>query len=163
MRLSALATLTAATALLGAAPALAQTIDELTVTGQLAGPRAQSLSEAVSYADLDLTAPADRDRLRMRVNDTARRICTRLNQDSPSPANLGRSCQDVAVRDAMDQVHEAFADASSPAYVEAYGAPASAIAPADYDAGPIPDTPENRARFGGPRSRAGERTRPYGN
>lgn len=29
--------------------------------------------------------------------------------------------------------------------------------------GPVPDTPENRSRFGGPRSRAGKRTAPAGN
>jgi hypothetical protein len=29
--------------------------------------------------------------------------------------------------------------------------------------GPIPDTPENRARFGGPKSHAGRRTKPAGN
>ena len=162
MRLSALATLTAAAALLGAAPALAQTLDELTVTGQLAGPRAQSLSEAVSYSDLDLTRRADRNELRLRINDTARWICTRLNQDSPNPANLGKSCQDIAVRGAMSQVREAFADARSPAYADAYGTPVSATV-SDYADNPVPDTPENRARYGGPMSRAGQRTHPYGN
>jgi UrcA family protein len=126
MRRSALAILAASAALIGAAPAFAQPVDELTVTGQLRGDRAQSLSETVSYADLDLTRYADRQELLLRVNNTARRLCTRLNQDYPSAANLGRSCQDYAVRGAMGQVHQAFADAASPAYVDAYGAPVSA-------------------------------------
>jgi UrcA family protein len=135
MRRSALAILAASAALLGAAPAFAQPLDELTVTGQLRDDRAQSLSETVSYADLDLSRYADRQELLLRVNNTARRLCVRLNQDYPSAANLGRSCQDYAVRGAMGQVRQAFADAASPAYVDAYGAPVSATVP---DRGPYP-------------------------
>jgi UrcA family protein len=175
MRYPALATLTAAAALIGA-PALAQNLDELTVTGH--GPRAQSLSEAVSYADLDLTRRADRATLQRRVSDTAGRLCNELNQDPASRHNMGKSCKDVAMRDAMGQVRQAFADASSsPAYVDAFGTPTSATAPDvpyaqaegfeasayTVDNGPIPDTPENRARYGGPASRAGQRTPARGN
>jgi len=136
MRHTALATLTAAAALACGVPALAQTVEELTVTGHLNGARARSLSEAVSYADLDLSYGPDRERLLTRVNNAARRVCTRLNQESPNPANLGRSCQDYAVRDAMFQVRQAFADAGAPAYVDRYGAPVSAR---EYDPGPPPD------------------------
>ncbi|HEX2817508.1 MAG TPA: UrcA family protein [Phenylobacterium sp.] len=136
MRLSALATLTAAAALVCAAPAFAQTVDELTVTGHLNTSRLQSLTERVSFADLDLTRHADREALRLRVNDAARRVCTQLNQDSPNPANMGRSCQEVAVRGALDQVRYAFADARDQAYADTYGAPASATAP---DRDPEPD------------------------
>jgi UrcA family protein len=140
MRRTALAILAATAALVGAAPAFAQPVDELTVTGQLRGDRAHSLSDTVSYADLDLSRYADRQELLLRVNNTARRLCTRLNQDSPSPANLGKSCQDVAVRDAMSQVHQAFADAASPAYVDAYGAPVSAT---ERDPGVYPNPDDN--------------------
>jgi UrcA family protein len=138
MRLSALATLTAAAALTCAAPALAQyaagapaanpstAVEELTVTGHLNGSRLQSLSEGVSFADLDLTYAGDRERLRVRVNDAARRVCTRLNQDAPNPANMGKSCQEMAMRGALDQVRYAFADARDRAYADSYGAPASA-------------------------------------
>ena len=178
MRYLALATLTAAAALAGA-PAFAQTVDELTVTGH--GPRAQSLSETVSYADLDLTLRADRATLERRVSDTANRLCNALNQDPASHHNMGKSCKDIAIRDAMGQVRQAFADAgTSPAYVDAFGAPVSATVPdvpyasaAGYesnaytvstvDNGPIPDTPENRALYGGPMSRAGQRTSARGN
>jgi len=132
MRLSALATFTAAAALTCQAPAFAQTIEELTVTGHLPGSRVQSLSEVVSYADLDLTYSGDRDRLRVRVNNAARRVCTQLNQESPNPANMGHSCQELAVRGAMDQVRLAFADARDAAYADTYGAPVSATVP-DYD------------------------------
>ena len=183
MRYLALATLTAAAALCAAAPALAQNIDELTVTGH--GPRAQSLSEAVSYADLDLTLRADRAALQRRVSDTAGRLCDQLNQDPATHHNMGKSCKEVAIRGAMDQVRQAFADAgTSPAYVDAFGAPVSATVPdtpqdtpyasaAGYesnaytvstvDNGPIPDTPANRALYGGPVSRAGQHTSARGN
>ena len=175
MRYLALATLTAAAALC-AAPALAQTIDELTVTGH--GPRARSLSEAVSYADLDLTLRADRATLQRRVSDTAGRLCNELNQDPASHHNMGKSCKDIAIRDAMGQVRQAFADASSsPAYVDAFGTPTSATVPdvpyasadsstysvSTVENAPIPDTPANRARYGGPMSRAGQRTAARGN
>jgi hypothetical protein len=60
MRRTALAILAASATLIGAAPAFAQPLDELTVTGQLRDDRAQSLSETVSYADLDLSRYADR-------------------------------------------------------------------------------------------------------
>jgi len=63
----------------------------------------------------------------------ARRVCTQLNQDSPNRANMGRSCQETAVRGAMDQVRYAFADAREAYYADTHGAPASAIAPeTDY-------------------------------
>jgi UrcA family protein len=135
MRRFALVPFTAAIALTCAAPAVAQTVDEVIVTGQLSTSHLLSLSETVTYAALDLTRHADRDRLRQRVNVTARRLCTRLNQESPGPANMGRSCQEAAVRDAMGQVRQAFADAgANAAYVDTYGAPVSARAK-DYGPG----------------------------
>jgi len=159
--------LTAAAALAAAAPSFAQTVEELTVTGHSARARPQAISEVVSYADLDLNYGRDRDILRMRVNSTAGRICDRLNEPRPSPGNLGHSCQEVAVRGAMDQVRLAFADARvGTNYADAYGAPVSAtVADTAYvdGYGPIPDTPENRARYGGPMSRAGRATGPRGN
>jgi len=143
MRTVALATLAtlgaAAAALACATPAAAQTVEELTVTGRLDGAHARSLSQAVSYADLDLAYAGDRARLLRRVNTVARRLCTQLNQEGRNPANMGRTCQDYAVRDAMSQVRQAFADAGAPAYVDAYGAPVSARV---YDPGPPPIPPE---------------------
>ena len=158
--------LTAAAALAAATPSLAQTVEELTVTGHGARARPQAITEVVSYADLDLSYGRDRDVLRMRVNDTAGRICDRLNEPRPAPGNLGHSCQEVAVRDAMGQVREAYADArSAPRYAETYGEPTSAVVAQGgvYTNGPIPDTPENRARYGGPRSHAGRLTDARGN
>ncbi|MBS0362021.1 MAG: UrcA family protein [Proteobacteria bacterium] len=177
MRTLALATVASAAALM-AAPALAQpaqptydtSIEELTVTGHLPGYQLRSLSERVSFADLDLNYAGDRHRLEVRVNNAARRVCTQLNEASPSQHNMGKSCQENAVRDAMSQVREAYADASSnAAYVDRYGTPTSASEP-DYDDGPrvstngpIPDTAANRARYGAPLSSAGRRTSASGN
>ncbi len=167
MRTLAFATLAVAALMAPAAfgqpaqPAYDASIEALTVTGHLPGYQLRSLSERVSYADLDLNTAGDRHRLELRVNSAARRVCTQLNQESPGPANIGRSCQDVAVRNAMGQVRQAYADASSsPAYVDRFGAPTSATVPdaVTYDGGPIPDTAANRARYGGPTSRAGKHT-----
>jgi len=165
MRYLALAAFTAAA--LAGAPVLAQNLDELTVTGH--GSRAQSLSQAVSYADLDLTRHADRETLQRRISDTAGKLCNALNQEPASNHNIGKSCKDIAIRGARDQVRQAFADAStSLAYARTYGEPASAIVsdPSDPDfvaASPIPDTAQNRALYGGPTSRAGRRTSARGN
>lgn len=180
-----------------AAPALAQTVEELTVTGQWNGrgePPA-TLSRVVDVSDLDLRMAYDQQVARHRVEDTARDICDELGQDRPNHTNLGRSCQEAAVRGAMDQVRIAVADAyaNPPAYAvtgtgadTAYVAPVgptpepedtvsasatsadTAAAPASYTTstvtnGPVPDTPENRARYGAPMSHAGKQTPARGN
>jgi UrcA family protein len=165
MRLSATAVIASIAALAGAVPALAQTVDELTVTGRALRDSPESLSERVSYADLNLTLASDRRILAHRVSAAAGRVCDRLNEPRPSAGNLGHSCQDIAVRGAMGQVRLAFADArAAPAYAGANAAQASAIVPMRVaSSGPIPDTPQNRARYGGPASRAGKRTAARGN
>jgi hypothetical protein len=43
-----------------------------------------------------------------------------------------------------------------------YGEPAS-VTVRTITNGPVPDTPENRRRYGGPNSNAGKRTTPAGN
>jgi UrcA family protein len=182
MRYLVLATLAAAAATVAGAPAFAQTVEELTVTAH--GLRNQQLSKSrpVSFADLDLTRPADRQTLRMRVADTAGDLCEELNEPGPTPGNLGRSCQEIATRNAFADVRVAVAAARGAAYADAafaegwgapaaegYSAPASATVPAaTYSTttvtnGPVADTPENRARYGGPMSRAGKRTSARGN
>jgi UrcA family protein len=169
------------------APVLAQTVEEVTVVGRL-GPRGepQSLSRVVSFRDLDLTTRWGQDELRRRIDVTARDLCNELGETG-GPSGLAPSCRGQAVRDAMAQARIAiaqavprgayaaapppYADAGyAPAYppaAEAYGASASATAPAyttrTVTNGPVPDTPENRARLGGPTSRGGARTVPAGN
>lgn len=192
LALSAVAALLAGAAV----PAFAQSVEELTVTGQWNGrgePPA-TLSRVVDYSDLDLRLVADQQVLRHRVEDTARGICDELGQERPNHTNLGKSCRDNAVRGAMDQIRVAVADAyAQPVYAAtgagadtAYVAPAgptvgsedtvtsratsadTAAAPASYTTstvtnGPVPDTPENRARYGQPMSRAGKMTTARGN
>jgi hypothetical protein len=41
--------------------------------------------------------------------------------------------------------------------------PGTVVTTSTVTNGPVPDTPENRARFGGPMSRGGQRTAPVGN
>jgi len=193
MRTPILAALAVAGLSAAAAPALAQTVEQLTVTGQWNGrgePPA-TLSRVVGYDDLDLRLVADQNELRHRIVVTAQQVCDELGQDRPNRTNLGRSCQDVAVHNAMQQVRFAVAQSFSapPAYAvvaptgegadTAYVSPSpdeaniaasadSAAAPASYTSqtvtnGPVPDTADNRARFGGPMSNAGKHTGARGN
>ncbi len=94
-----------AAALAIAAPGFAQPSEEIVVMGRL-GPApdsARSLSQAVSYADLDLSTPAGRSELRRRVNLTARFLCDKLGE-SASSIGPAPSCRDSAVRDALARV-----------------------------------------------------------
>ena len=169
MRTLYLATLTAAAALIGA-PAFAQsTLDELTVTGQY-NPRngsPETLSERVSYADLDLTLAADRAELNGRVQRAAADVCKQVGAEPTGFQNLSSSCEKVAVNGAMSQVRTAIAQARSQAYAQAaypgsgYAADASATEDLVSN-GPVPDTARNRARYGAPQSLSGRRTTPAG-
>lgn len=60
-----------------------------------------SASSIVSYDDLDLSNPADRDVLRHRISLTARYLCDKLGEsDDAQPG----SCRDAATRDALHRV-----------------------------------------------------------
>jgi UrcA family protein len=87
-----------------AAPAFAQAEEDIIVTGRYDRvPRdAQSLSQAVSYADLDLSTAAGRDILRHRLKLTARYLCDKLGE--PATESVGPSCRDAAVQDALNRV-----------------------------------------------------------
>jgi UrcA family protein len=166
MRLALTAGLAAAVL---AVPALAQTVDELTVTGRAVRNSPQTLSETVSYADLNLTARRDRAILEQRISDAAGRVCDRLNEPRPSAGNLGHSCQEVAIRGVSDQMRLAFADARNMARLAAaapaaggYAVQSSTIASAETGMSPIPDTRANRALYGGPMSHAGRKGGPDG-
>jgi UrcA family protein len=103
---SRLCWLLAGAALLGtSAPGLAQEPEEIIIVGRV-GPSlddARSLSQAVSYADLDLRFQADRDELRRRLRLTARFLCEELGETSTGDA-IAPSCRDAAVKDAMKRV-----------------------------------------------------------
>ena len=63
----------------------------------------ETLSQRVSYADLDLRYSDDRRELRHRVTATARDLCDRLGENQNS-SPLVPSCRDAAVHDAMRRV-----------------------------------------------------------
>lgn len=174
-------------AVMAAAPAFAQEVEELTVVGRLGSDaQARSLSEAVNYSDLDLTLAADQDVLKRRVDDTARSLCDRLGEGGSSDA-IAPSCRDAALRDSREQMRIAIAEAPArkaemmaraeaearardqqAMAAEAASTPASAVVPAPtytvrtVTNGPVPDTPENRDRYGSPMSVTGARTAPAG-
>ena len=89
-----------------AMPALAQNdTEDITVTGRFGRvpDNVQSLSQAVSYADLDLSTDAGRKMLQQRVRLTARYLCQKLGEpDNDSPP--APSCRDAATSDAMKRV-----------------------------------------------------------
>lgn len=176
----------AAGAALTSAPAFAQTVEEVTVVGRY-GPDGEprTLSRAVSFADLDITTQPGQEQLKQRISDTARELCTELGEPSAAGAGPVPSCRDQAVREASEQMRTAVAAARprpadwtapvpemaaapppEPAPVapsaETYSAPASATTQLITN-GPVPDTPENRQRYGDPMSNAGKRTAPAGN
>lgn len=95
-----------ATSAFAAQHAVAQPVDEdIVVTGRYGRvpDNVQSVSQAVSYADLDLSLKADRDELRHRLNLTARFLCDKLGESDTS-TSITPSCRDAAVHDAMDRL-----------------------------------------------------------
>ena len=85
-------------------PSIAQAQEEIIVTGRYGTvpDSVKSLSQSVSYADLDLSTKAGRDELRHRVSLTSRYLCERLGESGSSPPVP--SCRDAAVKDAMARV-----------------------------------------------------------
>ena len=96
----------AGAALVGAAlPALAQTsVEELTVTGRYGTvpDNVKSLTQPVSYADLDLSTPAGQHEFRHRISLTARYLCDKLGENDTA-TSVVPSCRDAAERDANAQ------------------------------------------------------------
>ena len=101
----AAAALTAAAAF--GAPANAQYVDEVVVTGPVGRDGPSSLSQRVSYADLDLATYAGQEVLRLRIRDTARSLCRALGEDRFSGGPLTPSCESEAIRDARSQMRRA--------------------------------------------------------
>lgn len=86
-------------------PVLAQSnAEEIIVEGRYGKvpDSVKSLSQAVSYADLDLSTEAGRDLLRQRVRLTARFLCNKLGETGGS--SIVPSCQDEATRSAISRV-----------------------------------------------------------
>jgi UrcA family protein len=89
-----------------AAPAQAQsTVEELTVTGHYGGPlpdNVRSISQTVSFADLDLSTGDGRHELKHRISLTARYLCDKLGESDTSDG-VAPSCRDAATKDADAQ------------------------------------------------------------
>lgn len=79
--------------------------EEIIVTGNIgrAPDSVRTLSQSVSYADLDLSTMAGRDELRRRVSLTARFLCDKLGESSTGDA-LTPSCRQAAANDAIKRV-----------------------------------------------------------
>lgn len=89
-----------------ASPVTAQSApEEITVTGRYGKvpDSVQSLSQSVSYADLDLSTAAGKAELRKRLNLTARFLCQKLGEADTSTPPVP-SCRAAAVDDAMNRV-----------------------------------------------------------
>ena len=122
-----------------AAPAMAQTVEELTVTGrQGVGPNTRSLSAVVSYRDLDLTTEAGRTVLTQRVRSTAQDLCRRLGEDNMGATGTAPSCEQDAIGSVSEQQRVAIANARPRSYAttpapaaEGEGRPASATPPTE--------------------------------
>ena len=97
-------------AISGATPALTQassggsTVEELTVTGRYGTvpDNVKSLTQPVSYADLDLSTPAGQHEFRHRISLTARYLCDKLGENDTA-TSVVPSCRDAAEKDANAQ------------------------------------------------------------
>jgi UrcA family protein len=90
----------------GAAPAFAQAPEEIVVEGRYGRvpDSVRSLSQAVSYADLDISTSAGKEELRRRVRLTSRFLCEKLGEGTDVSTGAVPSCRDGAFRNAMDRV-----------------------------------------------------------
>src|SRR5450631_1663481 len=64
-----------------------------------------SLTQHVSYGDLDLTTPAGVAELEKRITVAAETVCQKLDKVYPESRPKGHSCTEVTVKDAMHKVH----------------------------------------------------------
>jgi UrcA family protein len=98
--------LMAGVAFLGTSPAASAQgePEELVVTGRYGRvpDNVQSLSQAVSYADLDLSTAAGKSEFRRRLNLTARYLGEKLGESASATPPVP-SCRDAAVKDALDR------------------------------------------------------------
>jgi len=115
------AALSGATLLAGNTPARAQsTVEELTVTGRYGTvpDNVRSISQTVSYADLDLGSRAGQQAFKHRIALTARYLCDKLGESDTSDG-VTPSCRDDATSNAYEQADAVIAHFSprSPTWV----------------------------------------------
>jgi UrcA family protein len=86
-------------------------VEKRQMVGRINGeinPTEYSLSRPVSIGDLDLSNPADRSELRLRIRHTARELCYELNERVPGLRGYpseDRDCVQRAMREAMRDVY----------------------------------------------------------
>jgi UrcA family protein len=76
------------------------TVTALLALGITAAHAEDDASTQVSYADLDLSHPADAKTLAARLQDAATAVCLKANPENPSTAAM-ESCVTVSVHMAM--------------------------------------------------------------
>lgn len=137
MKLSHLATATAVAALLGGA-AFAQQDQPITSTG---APQPGSVTGDWNGAH----APPDDKQYTETV-----KVQAGAEAETPPPPTAASG---LAVNPQLPSTPSA----------SQYAQPTATVTNLTVTNGPIPDTPENRAKYGGPRSHAGKMTKPAGN
>lgn len=86
-------------------------VEKHTVIGRVNGeinPTQYALSQPVDFSDLDLSNPADRAELRIRVHETAQNLCAELDERVPQlrgDASADRECVRDAARNAMREIY----------------------------------------------------------
>lgn len=86
-------------------------IEKRQVIGHVNGeinPTEYVLSQPVGFSDLDLSNPADRAELRIRIHETAQDLCAELDARVPGlrgDRSAARECVRNAARDAMRDVY----------------------------------------------------------
>jgi len=63
-----------------------------------------SLTQHVSYGDLDLTTPAGVAELEKRITVAAEAVCEKLDKVYPDSRPKGQTCTAISVKDAMHKV-----------------------------------------------------------
>ena len=86
----------------------------LTITALLAlgtaTAHAEDVSTQVSYADLDLSKPADAKMLAARLQDAAAAVCMKANPENPLPLAM-QNCVSTSVHMAMTRIQNDMEDA----------------------------------------------------
>lgn len=122
-------------AMFSAHTAFAQTApEEIIVTGRYGKvpDSVRSLSQTISYADLDLSTDTGKKALRKRIQLTARFLCEKLGEPDTSTPPVP-SCRDAATSDAMSRVGKLEANFAPRGTTWVAPAPWQAPYPADWE------------------------------
>jgi UrcA family protein len=83
-------------------------------------PQRVSLSQEVSFGDLDLRTVSGARELRSRIRYTAHQICTELDASFPGPGGEAQACYRNTIRNAMNEADDVIADARGVAFNDQY-------------------------------------------